>query len=137
MPHQKTSEMVGTYLLQSGYDMVGVGATLKDPRLNDLLVKNRTLKGGEFVERGENTIKLFRSLKQGKVVLILIDQDTTKAKSVFVDFFGEKAATPIGASLLALKTGANVVPLAIHRQENDLHRLRIKPMQIIFLPVNR
>ncbi len=125
--HLGAFEMVGTFLLQSGYDMVGVGATLKDPRLNALLVNNRTLKGGEFVERGENTIKLFRSLKEGKVVLILIDQDTVKAKGVFVDFFGKKAYTPIGASLLAMRTGAKVVPIAIHRQTDDIHELNIKP----------
>ena len=44
---------------------------------------------------------------------MLIDQDT-RVKSRFVNFFGKPAATPVGATVLAMKTGAAVVPTYIH-----------------------
>lgn len=114
--HLGAFELAGTY---SGlhYPTVGVGAKLKNEALDKLLVENRTSRGIDFSHRGEGTIKMLRSLKQGKVLMMLIDQDTDKVKNVFVDFYGKKAATPIGAALLAQKTGASVVPMAMSMQD--------------------
>jgi KDO2-lipid IV(A) lauroyltransferase len=56
----------------------------------------------------------------------MIDQDT-KVKSIFVDFLGTPAYTPIGAALLALDTEAAVVPMSMKRMPNDKHQFRIKP----------
>lgn len=123
--HRGAFELGGTY---SGlhYPTVGVGAKLKNEALDRLLVENRTSRGIDFSHRGEGTLKMLRSLKQGKVVMMLIDQDTDKVKNVFVDFYGKKAATPIGAAILAQKTGAAVVPLALSMQ-NGKQVLTIKP----------
>lgn len=114
--HLGAFELAGTY---SGlhYPTVGVGAKLKNEALDKLLVDNRTSRGIDFSHRGEGTIKMLRSLKQGKVLMMLIDQDTTKVKNVFVDFYGKQASTPIGAALLAQKTGASVVPMAMSMQD--------------------
>jgi len=69
---------------------------------------------------------MLRSLKQGKVVMMLIDQDTDKVKNVFVDFYGKKAATPIGGAILAQKTGAAVIPIALSMQ-NGKQVLTVRP----------
>lgn len=123
--HRGAFELAGTY---SGlhYPTVGVGAKLKNDALDRLLVENRTSRGIDFSHRGEGTLKMLRSLKQGKVVMMLIDQDTDKVKNVFVDFYGKKAATPIGAAILAQKTGAAVVPVAMSMQ-NGKQVLTIRP----------
>ncbi len=123
--HRGAFELVGTYC-GLHYPTVGVGAKLKNKALDRLLVDNRTSRGIDFTHRGKNTLKLIRALKQGKVVIMLIDQDTDKVKNVFVDFYGEKAATPIGAALLAQKTGSAVVPMAMSIQ-NGKQVLTIRP----------
>jgi KDO2-lipid IV(A) lauroyltransferase len=103
-----------------------IGTTLKDPRLNDLLVNYRNAYGAIAIERGKETFRLIKALKLGGAVAILIDQDT-KVKSVFVDFFGMKASTPVGAAVLALKTGAAIVPTFIHLGSDNKQHMEIFP----------
>lgn len=95
-----------------------IGTPLKDERLNDLLFRYRNAYGAVAVERGKETLRLLKALLTGGSVAILIDQDT-KVKSRFVKFFGMQAATPVGAAILAIKTGAAVIPTYIHLNETD------------------
>jgi len=103
-----------------------IGTPLKDERLNDLLFNYRNAYGAVAVERGRETLRLIKALKTGGSVAILIDQDT-KVKSRFVDFFGMKAATPVGAAILAMKTGAAVVPTYIFLGEDNKQHMHILP----------
>jgi len=103
-----------------------IGTTLKDPRLNDLLVNYRNAYGAIAIERGKETFRLIKALKSGGAIAILIDH-STNVKSVLVDFFGMKAPTPIGAAVLALKTGAAVVPTTIYLGEDNKQHMEIFP----------
>ena len=103
-----------------------IGTPLKDERLNDLLFNYRNSYGAVAVERGKETLRLIRALKKGGSVAILIDQDT-KVKSRFVDFFGMQAATPVGAALLAMKTGAAVIPTYIYLGKDNKQHMHILP----------
>jgi KDO2-lipid IV(A) lauroyltransferase len=103
-----------------------IGTTLKDPRLNDLLVNYRNAYGAIAIERGKETFRLIKALKMGGAVAILIDQDTN-VKSVFVDFFGMKASTPVGAAVLALKTGAAIIPTVMYLGDDNKQHMEIFP----------
>jgi Kdo2-lipid IVA lauroyltransferase/acyltransferase len=103
-----------------------VGTALKDERLNELLWEYRNAYGAVAIERGKESVRLFKALKSGGSIAILIDQDT-KVKSRFVDFFGMKASTPIGATILALRTGAAVVPTYIFLDKNGKQQMHILP----------
>lgn len=103
-----------------------IGTPLKDKRLNDLLWNYRNLHGAIPIARGKETFRMIKVLKSGGSVALLIDQDT-RVKSVFVDFFGKQAATPAGATILALKTGAAVVPTYIYLGKDNLQHMHILP----------
>jgi Kdo2-lipid IVA lauroyltransferase/acyltransferase len=103
-----------------------IGTALKDERLNELLWQYRNAYGAVAIERGKESMRLFKVLKSGGSIAILIDQDT-KVKSRFVDFFGMKAATPIGATVLALRTGASVVPTYIYLGDDGKQHMHILP----------
>ena len=90
-----------------------VGTPIKDARLNKLLWDQRNKHGAVAIERGKDTMKMLKVLKSAGTVGLLIDQDT-KVKSRFVNFFGKPASTPVGAAILAMKTGAVVVPTSIY-----------------------
>ena len=124
--HVGAFEIIGSYLGLKGYQPHGVGTALKDERLNDLLVKNRTSRGVIAIERGKETFKMVKTLKSGGMIVILIDQDT-RVKSRFVRFMGREAATPIGGTLMAQKTGAAVVPIYITMQPDMTQLIRIYP----------
>ncbi len=103
-----------------------IGTALKDERLNELLVQYRNAHGAIAIERGKETLRLIKALKTGGSIAILIDQDTN-VKSCFVDFFGMKASTPVGAAILALKTGAAVVPTYIYLHDDGKQHMYILP----------
>ncbi|MBK5280438.1 MAG: lysophospholipid acyltransferase family protein [Bacteroidia bacterium] len=103
-----------------------IGTALKDERLNEMLVQYRNAHGAIAIERGKETLRLIKALKTGGSIAILIDQDTN-VKSCFVDFFGMKAATPVGAAILALKTGAAVVPTYIYLADDGMQHMHVLP----------
>lgn len=124
--HQGAYEMLATYLGLKGFKISVIATPLKDKRLDDLLVKNRTSRGLQNIPRGQSTIKMIKALKRGEIVFILIDQDT-RVDSVYADFLGKRASTPLGASLIALKTGARVLAFATRRLPSGKHLLNISP----------
>ena len=103
-----------------------IGTPLKDERLNELLWDYRNKYGAIAIERGKETFRLIKVLKSGGSVALLIDQDT-KVKSRFVNFFGKPAATPVGATVLAMKTGAAVVPTYIYLGSDWKQQMYILP----------
>ena len=108
------------------FNFMVIGTPLKDKRLNDLMWKHRNKNGTNYVERDKATFPMLKVLKAGGCVALLIDQDT-KVKSTFVDFFGMPAATPIGVALMAIKTGAAVLPAFSHLGEDGLQHIEILP----------
>ena len=78
--------------------------------LNDMLVKYRNSRKVKVILRSETSSarKMLKALKNNEIIAMLIDQDT-KVQSVFVDFFGMPASTPLGLASLALKMGTPVI----------------------------
>jgi Kdo2-lipid IVA lauroyltransferase/acyltransferase len=103
-----------------------IGTPLKDERLNELLWDYRNMHGAIAIERGRETFRLIKVLKSGGSVALLIDQDT-KVKSRFVNFFGKPAATPVGATVLAMKTGAAIVPTYVYLGKDWKQHMHILP----------
>ncbi|MCC5932502.1 MAG: lysophospholipid acyltransferase family protein [Cyclobacteriaceae bacterium] len=124
--HLGPYEMVATFCALKGFDTHVIATALKDPRLDKMLVNNRTSRGANNIPRGKDNIKIVKALKNGGLLIILIDQDT-RVNSVFVDFFGKPTYTPIGAAMLSLRTGAKIVPFSIHRVEKDKLKITILP----------
>ncbi|MBX2970889.1 MAG: lysophospholipid acyltransferase family protein [Cyclobacteriaceae bacterium] len=124
--HFGAFEFVATELAFRGYKPLIIGTPMKDERLTNLLWEQRNKLGASAIERGKETVRLIKSLKSGGTIAILIDQDT-RVKSVFVDFFGMPCATPIGATLLALRTGAAIVPIFYHLREDGMQEANFYP----------
>ena len=124
--HLGNFELLGCYLALKGYEVTVVTATLYDPRL-DTLLRNNRMKGGLHIEKREYaTSAVLRALRRGHIVGLLIDQDT-RVPGTFVQFFGQPAHTPVGPAILADRTGAPIVPMAIHRLSDDTHQITIRP----------
>jgi len=124
--HFGAFEFVATELAFRGYKPLIIGTPMKDKRLTNLLWEQRNKLGASAIERGKETVRLIKTLKTGGTIAILIDQDT-RVKSVFVNFFGIPCATPIGATLLALKTGAAIVPMFYHLREDGMQEANFYP----------
>jgi KDO2-lipid IV(A) lauroyltransferase len=124
--HLGAFEFTATEFSFRGYKPIIIGTPVKDKKLNALLWKQREKLGAVAVERGKDTLKIMKNLKAGGTMMILIDQDT-KVKSRFVNFFGKPCSTPIGATVIAMKTGAAVVPTIIHMRDDLVQEITCYP----------
>jgi len=124
--HIGAFDLLVTYMSLRGMKPYVIGTPLKDERLNDLMFQHRNAFGAVAVEKGKEMVRLFKALRTGGSVAMLIDVDT-RVKSRFVNFLGMPAATPVGAAILAMKTGAAVVPMFIHLNEKGLQEIDVFP----------
>ncbi|MBT1688738.1 lysophospholipid acyltransferase family protein [Dawidia soli] len=124
--HMGAFDLQVTVMALRGLNPNIIGTPLKDPRLNDLLWDYRNKHGAIAIERGRETFRMIKVLKSGGSVALLIDQDT-RVKSRFVNFFGMPAATPVGATVMALKTGASIVPTYIYLGTDWKQHMHILP----------
>ena len=124
--HMGAFDLQVTNMALRGLNPNIIGTPLKDERLNELLWKYRNQHGAVAIARGRETFRMIKVLKSGGSVALLIDQDT-KVKSVFVDFFGKPASTPVGATILAMKTGAAIVPTYVHLDDDGMQHMHILP----------
>lgn len=110
-------ELMGAWVAQKKFQLHVVGAAMSNQKLNEKIADLRNRAGYINIERGSATRGIIKALKDGFPVAMLIDQDT-KAKGVFVDFFGIKAHTPIGPALLAKMLDVPIIPMAMHLKED-------------------
>ena len=103
-----------------------VGQTMKDEKLNDMLMKSRQRLGFKLLPRGSSYKTILKFLSDNHSMGILIDQDTN-VKGVFVDFYGKPAYTPIGAAMLALDSEASVMAAYYLKKPDDTWQIIIKP----------
>jgi KDO2-lipid IV(A) lauroyltransferase len=75
---------------------------------------------------------LLRALSNNRVVGLLCDRDLT-GDGVDVEFFGEHTTLPGGPAVLALRTGAPIVPAAVYFRPENRHHAVVRPA----LPVIR
>lgn len=119
-------ELLATFLAHN-YPMAAVGATLYDPRLNEILLAERQRAGyRSFPRSAGGTREIIRWFRQGGLLGILIDQDT-RVDGEFVDFLGHPAHTPAGIVVLAERTGAALMPMAIYMNPDRTHTLEVRP----------
>ncbi len=126
-------ELMGAYLAMKGYPINVVGAPIYDPRLDALVVANRERSGMKNIARGGATREILRALARNEIIGLLIDQDTRHVDGVFVDFLGKPAYTPVGPTLLALKTQAALVPMAIHIGPDQRHCIEIEDPLVLHI----
>ncbi|MGH8851470.1 MAG: 4'-phosphopantetheinyl transferase superfamily protein [Casimicrobiaceae bacterium] len=97
------------------------------PRWLDALVTRRFRQGGFGVlgKRGSLDAILGR-LEAGDLVVFPFDQHAGPPDGIAVDFFGEPAGTFKSLAILALATGAPVVPASSWREPDGSHILRFE-----------
>lgn len=96
---------------------------LDNPKINNILLTLRGITGGKIMPKKNVLRDVLRCLKKGEALAILIDQNTSRELGVFVNFFGTPAATNKGPAIIAMKSGASVIPTFLIREGKYRHRL--------------
>jgi KDO2-lipid IV(A) lauroyltransferase len=111
--------------------------TLDSAILEHLVLKVRSASGNTLLPKEHAMRAMLRGLKRNEIVGIMLDQNMAWYEGVFVEYFGRPACTTTGLALLALHTGAPVLPGYIVRLPDGRYRLVIGPEVEIIRTGNR
>jgi KDO2-lipid IV(A) lauroyltransferase len=123
-------ELLGAYLARKGYPVNVLATRVRNRRLDDLLLGLRRSTGMKVLERSRSIMGAVRCLKDGEILGVLMDQDTS-VESVVVDFLGYPAKTPVGPVKLASGTGAALVPIAMLMNPDGTYRIEVEEPLVI------
>lgn len=111
---------------QMGLPFAVITRPLDNPILERLLERLRRGSGNAVIHKRRAVRETLRALAAGSGVAILIDQDA-RDDGVFVPYFGRDASTTPTLALLALRTGAPVLPVFARVASNGRIVVRAEP----------
>jgi KDO2-lipid IV(A) lauroyltransferase len=108
------------------YPLAVVVRPLDSRWLNPIAERLRRRTGVELIDKRGALRPVLTALARGGMVGILLDQNAARSEGVFVPFFGCPASTSRSVALLALRTGAPVVPIFARREADGRHRIMVQ-----------
>lgn len=115
-------------LAQEGYPMNAIIRPVRDEVAEKYFTMKREKLGLKTIyahQRKQCVDTSIRVLRDNQVLFIPLDQHFGSAGGVYVDFFGQKAATATGPVVFSQRTGAPVLPVFIVRNPDDTHTIII------------
>jgi len=112
-----------------GYKTAGIMRPMRDSRAEKIFLTKRRRMGIKTIyniPRRTCIEETIRTLRDNELLFIHLDQNFGTG-GVFVDFFGQKAATATGPVVLAKRTHAAILPCFIVRQKDDTHKIIFEP----------
>lgn len=122
-------------LAEEGFAVNFVTRPMRDKKAGDYLHDLRTKAGVKTIysyPKKACVSGIITSLRQKEIVIIQMDQNFGTG-GVWVKFFGQLAATPVGPVVFALRTGAAVVPVYIYRENEGNHCIKFFPEEELIL----
>jgi KDO2-lipid IV(A) lauroyltransferase len=127
--HYGNWEIAARYLTQCvGYPLSVVARDADDAPTALLVNRIREQGGYRVLSKGQAVRGILQALRRNEMVAMLPDQN---AGDVFVPFFGRLAGTVAGPALLALRTGAPILPVFCTRQPDDSFLCELLPPLLI------
>ena len=113
--HVGNWELMPVAAVMAGYSCNVLYRPMDYAPLDRFFVEARTRFGLKMIPKDASLLRVFKALKRGEMVAMLLDQNVGLHKGVMVDFFGRPACTSYGLAYIALKTGAPVLPFFVVR----------------------
>jgi KDO2-lipid IV(A) lauroyltransferase len=110
------------------YGLSIVVRPLDAPWLDAVAERLRCRTGVEVIDKRGALRGVLDALRRGRMVGILMDQNAARREGVFVEFFGRPASTSRSIAVLALRTGAPILPIFAYRTAGGGHRVVIRPV---------
>lgn len=117
---------VGGLRLADFTDFHAVYDSFRPEYLDHLIQRKRREKGINLIP-ATNVREMLRVLRRGGTVTLLFDRPVDVDRGVPVTFFGRRTAVPGGPAVLAMKTGATILPVFMLRQPD-------KSFESVFFP---
>lgn len=115
LPHLGNWDAGGRYVTAKGYRMTAVAEELKPEAAFRLFYEHRRALGMGIVALGSKRVgqELVELLAANHMICLVADRDLT-GRGVDVEMFGASTQMPAGPAMLALTTGAPLLPSAVY-----------------------
>jgi KDO2-lipid IV(A) lauroyltransferase len=104
-----------------GVPLTVVGRPLPNPWIRRHMAEQRTRTGARLLEHEAVASRVLAALREGRCVAFLNDQYARRRGGILAPFFGARCYTAPGVALLALRSGAPVIPYYTVREQPDRH----------------
>ena len=105
-----------------------IARPLDNPALDARLVSFRTSTGNVVIYKKKALAQILKTLREGRVVAVMLDQNVQASDGIFVRFFGRAACTTTVAAALAIKTGCPIVPAHCVRRADGRYLMAYGPL---------
>jgi phosphatidylinositol dimannoside acyltransferase len=124
LPHMGNWDHAGAWAARTGAPVTTVAERVRPERLYERFLAYRRAIGIEIVPLTGGPAPpmdlLVARAGAGRLVPLLADRDLRRGGGVRVSFFGEAARFPPGPAMLAVRTGAVLLPVTLHVERTDL-----------------
>lgn len=127
--HLGNWEVGGAGMAARGVPVDAVARPQGNPLVDRLINDARARLGMTVIPMGGATKRALRSLRTGRAVALVADQDARR-RGVFVPFFGRPASSHRGPALLALRSGAPVFAAVATRLPDGRYRIRLRRIPV-------
>ena len=124
-------------LAAEGYKVNCIMRQMRDEEFEKYILDLRNRNGIHTIHsqpRRDCIVHSLRCLKENEALFILLDQHYGDDGRVFVDFFGQPAATATGPVIFSQRAGAPILPAFITRDGKDRFKIHIDPPVILEAP---
>ncbi|HVB64988.1 MAG TPA: lysophospholipid acyltransferase family protein [Nitrolancea sp.] len=108
--HLGNYSVVGQYPATIGIRSAIIAERVQPPGLFNYMVRLRSAAGIDILPPGREAIPPILRLLRGNGVLMVAGDRDVSGQGVEVNFFGEPASLPAGPAILAMRTGAALIP---------------------------
>ena len=130
VPHVGNWDMAGAWLVKQGVPLTVVVEKLEPPQLRRWFGDFRESLGMRvLVNEGNVGTELMSALRRNECVALLCDRDVDKS-GLRVEFFGEVTTIPKGPAMLALRSGAALIPAAAFENGSKHHVVIDQPIDV-------
>jgi len=126
LPHLGGWDAGGAWFSSVGYPMTAVVEAVEPPELFEWFARQRRALGIDVVPLNADAgLQVLRRLRSNDVVALVCDRDIN-GDGVEVEFFGEATTLPSGPAMLALRSGAALLPTAVYFDRRRGHRAVVR-----------
>ena len=127
LPHLGGWEWAARWLnVIGGWQVAAVAEELEPPELNEWFLDIRRRLGMNIITLGPKAAtESGTAILSGQIMCLLCDRDLS-GTGIEVDFFGERTRLPAGPAVLALRTGAPLLPLGGVLRGRSVSRIHLR-----------
>ncbi len=110
-----------TEIASRGYIVNGVVAHTCSPRVNGFVDRLRYMSNMKIIAARDGMTQMICQLRKNEIIAMLIDKPN-HSRRVKVKLCGSSTVVPAGAAVIALRTGAKIIPSgAVRLPDNTIH----------------